>query len=317
LKGIIFYLALLLPFSYFLERLLFGFPDIRKQIIGTSILFLIVFLGIRMVHPAFELALTPFIILLAFIILALTVIVTAFLSSKFEAEIKRLKQGVHFADVGRLSALGAAVGLGIANMRRRPTRTALTCVTLILLTFTVLSFTSVTASISNFARPYGEHAPQYAGLMVRQPDWSPMQEAAVNSMQSEFRQRFGPIALRSWYLSRDQGEELKLRVSSISDPSRFYDAPALLGMTPEEALIGSPVVKTLLPGGRWFQEGDRNVCLLPRSVFGSRCQRHGRNCLKRRNESGQCFAFGTHCSKRAWFVHSGRRAGNEGHRHFR
>ena len=163
LKGIIFYLALLLPFAYFVERMLFGFPDVRKQIMGTSLVFLAVFTAIRFVHPAFELALTPFIILLAFVILALTVIVTMFLQSKFEQEIKRMKQGVHYADMGRLSALGAAVGLGIANMRRRPTRTALTCVTLILLTFTVLSFTSVTANIANFARPYGDGS-QPAGL---------------------------------------------------------------------------------------------------------------------------------------------------------
>src|SRR5690606_38931065 len=147
---------------------------------------ILAFFSIRFVHPAFELALTPFIILLAFIILALTVVVTLFLSSKFESEIKRMKQGVHFADVGRLSTIGAALGLGIANMRRRPMRTALTCITLILLTFTVLSFTSVTASISNFARPYGEagRTPAYKGLMVRQPDWSAMQQAASNSLRS-------------------------------------------------------------------------------------------------------------------------------------
>ncbi len=266
LKGIIFYLALLLPFCFFLERLLFGSPDIIKQIRGVSVAFLIAFASLRYVHPAFELALTPFIILLAFIILSLTVVVTAFLSSKFEAEIKRMKQGVHFADVGRLSALSASLGLGIANMRRRPTRTALTCVTLILLTFTVLSFTSVTASISNFARPYGEHTPAYSGMMVRQPDWGPMQEAAVNSMRSEFQQRFGPIALRAWYLSRDQGEPLQLRVNSAENPEKSFFAPALVGLTPEEASIGSPLPRTVLPGGRWFQAGDRDVCLLPKSV---------------------------------------------------
>ncbi len=269
LKGIIFYLALLLPFAYFMERMLFGFPDVRKQIVGTSIVFLAVFTSIRFVHPAFELAATPFIILLAFIILALTVVVTAFLQSKFEAELKRMKQGVHYADMGRLSALGAALGLGIANMRRRPTRTALTCVTLILLTFTVLSFTSVTANIANFARPYGDgRAPAYQGFLIRQPDWSAMPEAAVSSLRNEITaQKLGEPALRAWYLSRDQGEPLQLRVNSSAEPKDFYYAPALLGMTPREAEIGSPITKTILPGGRWFQEGDTDVCLLPRDVL--------------------------------------------------
>ena len=269
LKGIIFYLALLLPFAYFMERMLFGFPDVRKQIVGTSVVFLLVFTAIRFVHPAFELALTPFIILLAFIILALTVIVTAFLQSKFEQEIKRLKQGVHYADMGRLSALGAALGLGIANMRRRPTRTALTCITLILLTFTVLSFTSVTANIANFARPYGDanRPPNYQGFLIRDAAWSAMSDVAATSITNEIRaKKLGEPALRAWYLSRDQGEPLQLRVENVNDSSKFFYAPALLGMTPEEKTIGSPVPGTLIKG-RWFETGDRDVCLLPRDIL--------------------------------------------------
>jgi hypothetical protein len=268
LKGIVFYLALLLPFSYFVERLLFGYPDIRKQIAGASIVFLAIFTGIRFVHPAFELAMTPFIILLAFVILALTVVVTSFLSSKFEEEIKKLKQGVHFADVGRLSAIGAAVGLGIANMRRRPMRTALTCVTLILLTFTVLSFTSVTATISNFARPYGDPArpPAYEGLMVRNPDWSGIQQSVVTSVRNEFSQRFGAVAPRAWYLSRDQGEALQLRVNNAADSSKYFYAPALVGFTPYEKDIKSPIVNSITQG-QWFDGTRSDVCLLPTSML--------------------------------------------------
>jgi len=270
LKGIIFYLALLLPFAYFMERMLFGFPDVRKQIVGMSIIFMIVFTAIRFVHPAFELAATPFIILLAFVILALTVVVTAFLQSKFEQELKRLKQGVHYADMGRLSALGAAIGLGIANMRRRPTRTALTCVTLILLTFTVLSFTSVTANIANFARPYGSatHAPPYQGFLIRDPAWGAMPDVAVSSLTNEIRARgLGEPALRAWYLSRDQSEALSMRVQNAKDPGKGFYAPAMLGLTPEEQTIGSPLPGTVLKGGRWFQPGDTDVCLLPRDIL--------------------------------------------------
>ena len=279
LKGIIFYLALLLPFAYFVERMLFGFPDVRKQIMGTSLVFLSVFTAIRFVHPAFELAATPFIILLAFVILALTVVVTIFLQSKFEQEIKRMKQGVHYADMGRLSALGAAVGLGIANMRRRPTRTALTCVTLILLTFTVLSFTSVTANIANFARPYGDNKnpPAYQGFLLRQADWSAMQEVAVGSLSNEITARnLGQPALRSWYLSRDQGEPLQLRVNNALDTNKFYYAPALVGMSPEEKTIGSPIPKTLI-SGRWFEPGDGDVAIIPRDVLLSDAQRAAEN----------------------------------------
>ncbi|HEX8463549.1 MAG TPA: FtsX-like permease family protein, partial [Abditibacterium sp.] len=275
LKGVIFYLALLLPFAYFMERMLFGSSDVRKQIGWTSLIFLLVFGALQWVHPAFKLVSTPFLILLAFIILALTLIVTMFLQSKFEQELKKMKQGIHYADMGRLSALGAALGLGIANMRRRPIRTALTCITLILLTFTVLSFTSVTATINPFARPWGDgRAAPYQGFLIRQPDWSAINEGAVASLRNELTARgLGEPALRAWVLSRDQGEALQLRVSSQTDSNRFYYAPALVGMTPQEATIGSPVVKTLLPGGRWFRAGDSDVCILPRDVLRSAAEK--------------------------------------------
>ncbi|RYX80553.1 FtsX-like permease family protein [bacterium] len=292
LKGIIFYLALLLPFAYFMERMLFGFPDVRKQIVGTSLVFLAVFAAIRFVHPAFELAATPFIILLAFVILALTVIVTAFLQSKFEQEIKRLKQGVHYADMGRLSALGAAVGLGIANMRRRPTRTALTCTTLILLTFTVLSFTSVTANITNFARPYGDgdKPPAYQGFLVRDAAWSAMPDRSVDSITNEIRSsKLGEPALRAWYLSRDQGEPLQLRVQNINDPSKFFYSPALLGMSAEEKTIGSPLPGTILKG-RWFEPGDKDVCLLPRDILLDDATRASEKAAKQEKEGGEAAA---------------------------
>ena len=86
----------------------------------------------------------------------------------------------------------------------------------------------------------------------------------------------GQPALRSWYLSRDQGEPLQLRVNNAANPNKFYYAPALLGMSPEEAVIGSPVAKTLVEG-RWFEPGDRDVALVPRDVLLSDAQRAAEN----------------------------------------
>ncbi|MFW5868527.1 MAG: M28 family peptidase, partial [Armatimonadota bacterium] len=147
-QGVLFYLAILLPFAYFGERLFVHARTIIGQIIGTVVVFSIVFLLLALVHPAFALTTSPPIILLAFIVMALAVLVISIVTMKFNQELKSMKQskgGVHEADVGRLSVAGAAFELGIANLRRRKSRTALTAITLILLTFTVLSFTSVTS----------------------------------------------------------------------------------------------------------------------------------------------------------------------------
>ena len=121
-NGIMFYLALLMPFSYFMERLIFGFPNINKQILATFGIFLLVFYFLSQVHPAFQITTTPIIILIAFVVLALTVIVISIIVRKFEEQLEKIRQQgnkVYKADVGRLSASAAAFSLGISNMRKR------------------------------------------------------------------------------------------------------------------------------------------------------------------------------------------------------
>ena len=145
-RGIIFYFILLLPFSFFCERLLFGFPDITRRLVGFAGIFVLFFIILRYVHPAFKLSSTPYIIFLAFVIMALGGIAMFIVVSKFGEEVRKMKQasaGTYEADVGRLSATAASIILGISNLRKRPLRTGLTAITLTLLTFTALSFTSV------------------------------------------------------------------------------------------------------------------------------------------------------------------------------
>ncbi|MCX7705444.1 MAG: M28 family metallopeptidase, partial [bacterium] len=146
IKGIIFYFLLLMPFAYFGERLFFGFAKLEKRIAGMAAIFMIIYLIMRMVHPAFKLTTAPEVILLAFVVLALSIVVISIVASKFEEQMQRLKREgskVYQTDVGRIAAAGTAFSLGVANMKRRKIRTMLTGITLVLLTFTVLSFTSI------------------------------------------------------------------------------------------------------------------------------------------------------------------------------
>ena len=184
IKGILFYMFLLLQFAFFAERLLVAAPDIRWQIVWSFIVFLVIFTLIALVHPAFAITFTPVIILLAFIILALTVVVTAIIVQKFEDQMNEVKYeqtGIKTADVGRLSASGAAFSLGIANLRRRKTRTLLTCITLILLTFTVLSCTSVVESVRT-NRILLPKTPPYNGIEIRDKTWAPIGEPTARVM---------------------------------------------------------------------------------------------------------------------------------------
>ena len=262
-KGIIFYLALLLPFSYFAERLVIAAREIRRQIAGWFGTFIVIFILIALVHPAFAITFTPAIIFLAFVILTLTGLVVAIIVGKFEEQMKQVKYeqtGVHTADVGRLSASSAAFSLGISNMRRRKTRTALTCTTLILLTFTVLSFTSVKQGVrQNRIRLQKE--PPYNGLLIRDKTWAPLGEPTARILTTEFGARY-PVAPRAWYFAAQVGQQSFLRVyRGVED---YYDATAMVGLAPEEAQVTHP--ETRLEWGRWFEPGDSKVCIIPKGM---------------------------------------------------
>jgi len=263
-KGVLFYLALLLPFAFFMERMLIAARDIRWQVAWTFFMFLIVYAVLRYVHPAFELVNTSLIILLGFVIMTLAVVVISIVTSKFNEQLEQLKQemmGTHQADVGRLSTLGAAFSLGISNMRRRVLRTVLTCITLVLLSFTVLSFTSVQTFLrSNKIRQ--KHEPPYPGILVRDRVWAALEEPTAGIMANQFGHQ-SLIAPRAWFTSANMEKRIFIDVTRKGKFPKTYTINAMLGLAPAEKDITAIDRKVLLEGGRWFQPGDQNVCILP------------------------------------------------------
>ena len=134
-QGALFLLAVLIPFAHFAERLAFGFADLRRQVFGYFALFLVGFVALRYVHPAFELSISPAIILLGFVILALGILVTFLGMSRLNRELQALGNQRGQIAVQRSGAVLTSVAVGLAHLRRRPWRTGLTCATLVLLTF--------------------------------------------------------------------------------------------------------------------------------------------------------------------------------------
>lgn len=264
-KGVVFYLALLLPFAFFAERLLFAKPQINKQIMTMLGIFLGVFFIFSLVHPAFKITMNPVIILLAFVMLALSLVVIAIIAGKFEEQLKELQRqmgGTHSADIGRMGVASAAFNLGISNMRRRPLRTALTCSTLVLLTFTVLSFTSVVQQLRfNTVRAPGK--PLYNGIMVRSAVWRPLEEQGYRLLKDEFGKSHA-VAGRSWFYTSELGEQSFVSVTS-NKSNGAYDAKAVCGLTPDEAQV-SKIDECLKPGSRWFNENDRYSVILPEGI---------------------------------------------------
>ena len=258
IRGIIFFMALVLPCAFFGERLIFTAVDIRWQIVGFAGIFVVIWVFLSIVHPAFDLS-NPFVILLAFVLLALASFVISLVFSRFNSQMRNLRTEaavIHDVDVGRISASLAAFQLGIANMKRRKLRTALTFTTLVLLTFTVLSFSSIKSQLK-FHQISRDNLGPYPGMLIRSKYWAPLEESVLDYVNANFG-REAVVAARSWYASKE-----KKAIQVVSD-SASANALGIVGLTAQETdVIG---IQDCLAAGRWFLPGERNVAVLPQAM---------------------------------------------------
>ncbi|MDR3690561.1 MAG: FtsX-like permease family protein [Fimbriimonas sp.] len=262
-NGVIFYLFLLIPFSYFMERLLVGNQLLSKQL-GFAVAFFIgAFLLLRLIHPAFEIVSNPAMIFVAFVMGTLSLIVMSFILGKFEASLKVVRQaqsGVHEVDIKRSSVAMAAFNLGVSNMRRRKARTILTTLTLVVMTFIVLSFTSIVQELT--LNEYASNTvARYPGILLRNPGLDPMQLAMYRQLTNEFSGR-AVVVRRAAYYGADIGTT---GVLTLQRADRSAEVNALAGFEPDETKVMHPQ-DALLPGGRWFRPGERDAMILPQRI---------------------------------------------------
>ena len=122
LFGVLFYIALFVPFAFCAERLLFGYRNIHKRIIAFTALLLLLIAVIYNVHPAFDLAYSPTVVILAFFIIGLSLIVTLIIFLRFEEEMSLLQhraQRKSVEGISRWKAFVASFFLGVSNLKRR------------------------------------------------------------------------------------------------------------------------------------------------------------------------------------------------------
>ena len=259
-NGVVFYLFLLIPFSYFMERLVVGAQVVTKQLLWSGIFFFVSFVLLRLIHPAFEIVTNPTMIFIGFIMGVLSLIVVGFVVGKFENSmraIKKAQSAIHEVDMRRGSVAMAAFNLGVGNMKRRKARTVLTTLTLVVMTFIVLSFTSIVPEVTLSEYPSDTTA-RYPGMLLRNPGLEAMQLATYRQIANEFAGK-ATVARRATYYGADVGDS---SVLTLSRGDRSADVRAMAGFDPEESKI-LKLQDALLPGGRWFLPGERNVMVLP------------------------------------------------------
>jgi ABC-type antimicrobial peptide transport system permease subunit len=261
-NGVVFYLFLLIPFSFFLERLIIGESLLFRQLAWVLGFFIASFLLLRLIHPAFEIVSNPSMIFIAFVMGALSLTVTFFIVGKFErsmTDVRTEQVGVHQVDIRRSSVAMAAFNLGVSNMRRRKARTILTTLTLVVMTFIVLSFTSIVSRL-NLQETPSPNAAAYAGIFMRTPAWDPLEDTVYTELQNEFGTKAN-VLRRAYYFGEDTATA---GVLSLQSGDNYTELRSMVGLDPAESDALAP--QKALSAGRWFQPGDRNVTILPEPV---------------------------------------------------
>jgi hypothetical protein len=265
LIGVLFYVALFVPFAYCMERLFFSYTDIKKRIAAFLGFLVLIITVVYFVHPAFQLTYSPLVVILAFFILALSLLVSLIIFLRFEREMVDLQKRsshIKLTGISPMAAFGAAFVLGVGNLKRRPVRTFLTFATLVILTFTIMNFTTVKSVRQKGWANFSDTA-TYTGLMLKYVNWQDVPLEALSAVENAYEGR-GVVAPRAWY---DTG--------FTSDKSRAPLIPVFLGdrESPGRGMVGlshrEPEVSGLdriLVKGRWFREGERFAVILPQRM---------------------------------------------------
>ena len=275
--GIVFYLALALPFTMFMEKLLIGHPDLRYQIAYECVIFILFFLALRMVHPAYGLVRSSYMILLGFITLTLSVVISIFIGGKFSKNVSdfrmKLQKQATAADVSRGGAAATAFLLGLNNMRKRPVRTGLTMGTLILITFVMICFTSVQTDIVDIDKALGKA--EYTGLLKRGRNHEDMSQVLQPTLEQYGEKHI--VAPRYWAgdfevpLPTEGSPELATyKIEHIVGDRTFTAiANGFLGLSANEPLIIHNLTERIfltLPQNKWFESENEKICYLPKHL---------------------------------------------------
>ncbi|NLB56171.1 MAG: FtsX-like permease family protein, partial [Lentisphaerae bacterium] len=260
LKAVVVYMALLLPFCFFVQKLIFNFVKIEKQMAAYAGLFILTYVVFRLIHPAFRVAQAAEAILVAFIMGVLGLFVIGILRGRFETEMQMLFRNfsVAFGDDVDYSAVGQkAMLIGVNNMKRRRMRTTLTTATIVLVAFTMLSFTSISKKVNPTMIPRGRNVP-YSGLMVHLPGDYYLDQPTVDVLDTMFRDS-DTFVLRRWLTPEESDVPFHLKCNN----GNYASVDAVLGLP--EAEDGF-LDKIPLVAGSYFSGDNAKEALIAASL---------------------------------------------------
>ncbi|MBD3321041.1 MAG: FtsX-like permease family protein, partial [Chitinivibrionales bacterium] len=248
IQAIVILLLFAIPFAFALERLIICATSVYMRIAGFAGAFLITFLLLYFMHPGFSIAATPTIVFLAFVIIVLSSLVIVIMIRKFKTELMAFQlqsTAAHTAEISRMGTVFAAMSMGMSTMRRRPTRTVLTCITVVILTFTILCFASFGRRIGVSSVYEGPVTGEVAGgFFLRKLDYSKLPRNFIDLVRG--RQGEEGFIAGHWWKVKDNEHPRPIGITRRDNGEAIF-VDALMGIAPEE-LRRWPHFAGLIPG---------------------------------------------------------------------
>jgi len=179
-----------LLFAYLSERLFLTSIQLRNGAIGIALFTILVLIPLIILHPGFTIANNVYVSVYGIVVLVFIGMVWALLFGYSPGSFRRLREkiiGKHFMEVSRITSLMTGMGLGLSYMKKRRLRASLTMTTLVIVSASIVMFTSVT-NIS-FVRPATETRDvAYSGVFVREFQWDrdPLNPKFLDSVRKQF-----------------------------------------------------------------------------------------------------------------------------------
>jgi len=264
----VFFSSLLVPFAFLMERLLIQSEGL-KRLFWMILIYIISFLVLSSFHPGFEIALSTPVAVMSFVQLAMSAITLALLAGITGGHLKEIRakvRGLHFAEISRTGATLLAASLGIQQMRRRKFRTALTLITISIISFTLVLLTSATGDVI-VKSPQGWSGATYDGLLINSNLGIEYVGTDVITMLSPFLKGSDYMIIRrAWVypppfenIGPDTRQFWILRSNETS--AQVY---AILGLEPTE-IYASGVDKALI-AGKFFLKEDLYACIMGKKM---------------------------------------------------
>lgn len=261
IRGAIFLLLALVPFSFAMERLVLACATVYRQIGGAMGIFAGMTAMLWSFHPAFRISSQPLMIVMAFAVICMSLLVLGVIYSRFVTGLEELRSGraeSSGASTSRTGVLVTAVRLGIANMRKRKLRTALTGLSVVLITFALLCFMSTSRYSGKREYEVGA-AGEARGLLLREPSSRALPTAALELLRAQVGPAH-PLAER-WWLCDPGNAQWRVHVRHAATGQRV-SLPAAVGFSPAERAMGWMEQEggSLLP--RWDRFASGGGCYL-------------------------------------------------------